>query len=83
MKFVYFAWVRETIGVDEEELTPPADVRTVAAMLDWLAGLDSGHGAALADRDRVKVAVDQEIATPDTPIGGAKEIALFPPVTGG
>jgi len=83
MKFVYFAWVRETIGVDEEALTPPAGVNTVADMLDWLGGLDSGHGEALKDRARIRVAVDQAIAGPETPIGGATEIAIFPPVTGG
>lgn len=83
MQLVYFAWVREMVGTDAETLAPPADVITVAALLDWLAGRSDGHAAALADRKRIRVAVDQQFAGPDTPLDGATEIAIFPPVTGG
>ncbi len=82
-QLVYFAWVREMIGVDSEALTLPASVATVAALLDWLATRSPGHAAALANRSRIRVAVDQAFAQPDTPIIGATEIAIFPPVTGG
>jgi sulfur-carrier protein len=80
---LYFAWVREQIGVDAESLTLPATVATVAALLDWLATRSPGHAAALANRSRIRVAVDQCFATPETPLAGAREIAIFPPVTGG
>lgn len=80
---VYFAWVREAVGHDSENILPPADVSTVAALLDWLATRSTGHARALADRSRIHVAVDQQFARPETPITSAREIAIFPPVTGG
>lgn len=80
---LYFAWVREAIGVDAETLALPAAVTTVAGLLDWLAQRSPGHATALADRSRIRVAVDQAFAGPDTPVEAAREIAIFPPVTGG
>ncbi len=82
-KLLYFAWVRERIGVAEEEVTLPAELATVADLLDWLAMRSPGHAAALADRGAVRVGVDQDFANDDTPITGAREVAVFPPVTGG
>ncbi|WP_426164857.1 molybdopterin converting factor subunit 1 [Sandarakinorhabdus sp. DWP1-3-1] len=83
MQILYFAWVRERIGVGEEVLAPPADVATVGELLDWLATRSPGHAAALADRDAIRVAVDQDFAGPAGSVAGAREIAIFPPVTGG
>jgi molybdopterin synthase sulfur carrier subunit len=83
MQLLYFARVRERVGLGAEEVSLPADVTTVAALLDWLAARSPGHAAALADRSSIRVAVDQDFATPDTPLAGATEIAIFPPVTGG
>jgi molybdopterin synthase sulfur carrier subunit len=83
VEFLYFAWVREMIGTDAETIALPAEVETVAALLDWLAARSAGHAAALADRARIRVAVDQAFATASTPVAGAREIAIFPPVTGG
>jgi molybdopterin synthase sulfur carrier subunit len=80
---VYFAWVRELIGLDSEALALPASVTTVGDLLGWLAGRSPGHGAALADRSRIRIAVDQRFAASDTAVAGAQEIAIFPPVTGG
>jgi molybdopterin synthase sulfur carrier subunit len=80
---VYFAWVRERVGTDAETLALPANVSTVAALLDWLAARSAGHAAALSDRSRIRVAVDQQFAGPETALAGASEIAIFPPVTGG
>jgi len=82
-ELLYFAWVREMIGTDGETIDLPAEVATVAALLDWLATRSAGHAAALADRSRIRVAVDQLFAGPDAPLAGAREIAIFPPVTGG
>jgi molybdopterin synthase sulfur carrier subunit len=83
MDILYFAWVRERVGLAAETLTPPPEVTTVAALLDWLATRSPGHAAALADRSAIRVAVDQDFVGNDAPIGDAREIAIFPPVTGG
>jgi len=80
---LYFAWVRERIGKSEERLTPPAGIGTVADLIDWLAGQSDGHAIAFADRSRLRAAVDQRFVPLDTAIGDAREIAIFPPVTGG
>lgn len=82
-RLLYFAWVRERIGVGEELVDLPATVATVGDLLGWLAGRSPGHAAALADLSQVRVAVDQDFAGLDAPVTGAREIAIFPPVTGG
>ena len=83
MKVLYFAWVRQKLGKASEEVNPPADVRTVGDLLNWLRSLDEAHADALADKDTLRAAVDQEHADLDTPITDAREVAFFPPVTGG
>lgn len=83
MRLVYFAWVRERIGTAEEDVSPPASVTTIAELVDWLASRGGGHAEAFADRSRLRAALDQSFVPLDTPIAGAKEIAIFPPVTGG
>ena len=83
MKILYFAWLREKTGLSEEEVDPPADVTTVAALLDWLASRGPQFAEALKDRSVVRVAVNQDYAQPDHPVSAGDEIALFPPVTGG
>lgn len=83
MKVLYFAWVRNAVGTGHEDLEPPAEVGTVGQLLDWLAGRSAGHGEALADRERIRVAVNQAFAAPDDAVRTGDEIAIFPPVTGG
>ncbi len=83
IEFVYFAWVRERIGIGGETLDVPAGLATVTDLLDWLATRSPGHAAALADRGAIRVAVDQDFVMPDAPLGTPAEIAIFPPVTGG
>ncbi|KQM85270.1 molybdopterin synthase sulfur carrier subunit [Sphingomonas sp. Leaf23] len=83
VELLYFAWVRERVGMAGERVDPPAEVVTVADLVDWLAGQGEGHAAAFADRQRLRAAVDQAFVPLDTPIADAREIALFPPVTGG
>ena len=80
---VYFAWIRERIGTGEERVDPPASVTTIAELVDWLALSSPGHAAAFADPARLRAALDQAFVPIDAPIAGAREIALFPPVTGG
>ncbi|WP_066780404.1 molybdopterin converting factor subunit 1 [Sphingomonas sp. CCH5-D11] len=83
MRVLYFAWVRERIGLAEEVVSPPDDVKTIAALIRWLAGRSDRHAAALSEPDRLRAARDQDFVTLDMAIAGAKEIAIFPPVTGG
>ncbi|WP_156678781.1 molybdopterin converting factor subunit 1 [Sphingomonas profundi] len=83
LEMLYFAWVREAIGRDGERVEPPAEVTTVTALLDWLAAGSDGHARAFADRSRLRAAIDQEFAALDTSLAGAREVAIFPPVTGG
>lgn len=83
IELLYFAWIREAIGRDGETIDLPQDVNTVSLLLDWLAGRGDGYAAAFADRSRLRVAVDQEFAGLDASLSGVREIALFPPVTGG
>jgi molybdopterin synthase sulfur carrier subunit len=80
---LYFAWVRESVGRDGEQVDPPANVVTLADLLDWLAASSEPHARAFADRARLRAAIDQRFVPLDTPIAGAREIAIFPPVTGG
>jgi molybdopterin synthase sulfur carrier subunit len=76
---LYFAKVREAVGTGEDRIDLPDNVTTVADLADWLAT----ENPIFADRDRLRVAVDQVMARFDTDIRSAKEIAFFPPVTGG
>jgi molybdopterin synthase sulfur carrier subunit len=80
---LYFAWVRESVGRDGERIDPPANVATLADLLDWLAASSAPHARAFADRARLRAAIDQRFVPLDAPIAGAREIAIFPPVTGG
>jgi molybdopterin synthase sulfur carrier subunit len=83
MKLLYFAWLRAKIGKAEEHLDPPADVTTVAALLEWLKRRGPTFAEALHDTRIVRVAVNQEYVGWDHPIRPSDEVALFPPVTGG
>jgi molybdopterin synthase sulfur carrier subunit len=83
VKLLYFAWLRTRIGRGEEEIDVPAEVATVADLLGWLEGRGGGYAEALARHDLVRVAVNQEFASAETPVTAGDEVALFPPVTGG
>ena len=83
MDILYFAWVRERIGLDREEVDPPAEVKDVAGLIAWLAGRSTGHASALGDPACLRAAIDQKFAPLDALLGDAREVALFPPVTGG
>lgn len=81
MELRYFAWVRERIGLQGE--TYKGSATTVSELLDELDARGDGYASALADRTILRVALDQEIAAGDMPIAGVKELAIFPPMTGG
>jgi sulfur-carrier protein len=83
MKLVYFAWVRERIGKAEEEVAPPASVSTVTDLIGWLAGRGEEYAHAFENAKVIRAAIDKRHVRPDTTIAGAREIAFFPPMTGG
>lgn len=83
MKLLYFAWVREQIGVAEEKITLPDSVNTVDDLLTWLPLQSTGHATALGDTSRLRIAVNQTYVHGVHAIQNSDEIAIFPPVTGG
>ncbi len=83
MKLLYFAWVRERIGKTEEDIAPPAEVATVSDLLTWLAGRGEEYAYAFENPKVIRAAIDRKHVQPGTPIAGAREIAFFPPMTGG
>ena len=83
MKILWFAWLRTRVGTAEENLSPPAEVKDVRSLLDWLKQRSPGHAEALKNLSVVRVAVNQTYVQPDHPVAVGDEIAIFPPVTGG
>ena len=78
---VYFAWVRERIGLARESVETEA--ATVAGLVAELAAREPRYAAAFADTRAIRVAADQELAGFDSPLAGVRELAFFPPMTGG
>ena len=83
LNIAYFAWVRERMGIADETVDVPGGVADVGALIAWLAARDVRGKIAFAEPHRIRAAVDGVMMGPDAPLSGAKEIALFPPVTGG
>ena len=83
MKLKYFAWVRERIGKAEETIEPPAGVRTIEELIAWLASRSEAYAYAFEKPKVIRAAIDHAHVKPDTAIAGAREIAFFPPMTGG
>jgi sulfur-carrier protein len=83
LKLVYFAWVRERVGKAEEEIVPPAEVTTVAELIRWLGERGEEYAHAFEHPKSIRAAIDKGHVRPDTAIAGAREIAFFPPMTGG
>ncbi|MEO5349560.1 MAG: molybdopterin converting factor subunit 1 [Magnetococcus sp. YQC-3] len=79
---IYFAWVREKIGLPEERITLPATVNRVDLLLDFLRGRGEPYASVLSN-PQLRVAVNQEYAQPQAPLTDGDEIAIFPPVSGG
>ncbi len=83
MKVVYFAWLRERVGVPEEEIAFPREVTTVGQALAYLAGQGENYAYAFEQPGLIRAALDRRHARAETPLGSAGEIAFFPPMTGG
>jgi sulfur-carrier protein len=83
MRILYFAWLREKIGLGEEELVLDHSIATPRALIALLRQRGPGHAAAFANEALIRCAIDQEFCSLDSPLGAASEIGFFPPVTGG
>jgi molybdopterin synthase sulfur carrier subunit len=83
VKLRYFAWVRERVGTTEEEVEPPPGVATVADLVAWLAARGEHYAHAFENPKVIRAAIDRAHVKPETAIAGAREIAFFPPMTGG
>ena len=81
MNVLYFAWVRERIGTPREEVETSA--ATVMDLVEELRGREERYAAAFADISALRVALDQQLSDFDAPLGGVREVAFFPPMTGG
>lgn len=81
LRVLYFAWLRERIGQPSETLETAA--ATVADLVAELCGREERYALAFSDMAAVRVAVDQELSDLDAPLGRAREVAFFPPMTGG
>jgi molybdopterin synthase sulfur carrier subunit len=83
MRVLYFAWIKEKTGVAAEDIELPANVETVSDLMDWLRTRGPEFENAFRQSHVIRAAIDQAHVRPDAPITGAREIAFFPPVTGG
>ena len=83
MKILYFAWLRERLNRGEEEISPPPEIVTIADLIGWLRANDEAADLAMQRPEIIRAAIDAKLVPHDSPISGAKVIALFPPMTGG
>jgi molybdopterin converting factor subunit 1 len=83
IKILYFAWLRERLGIAQEDMALPNGVETVEALVDHLSAQGTRHAAVFQNRKTVRCAVNQEFADVKTPVQPGDEVAFFPPVTGG
>jgi sulfur-carrier protein len=83
MRLLYFAWVKEKTGIAAEDISVPGNVSTVAELMAWLKTRGPEFAHAFERSEVIRAAIDQSHARPDAKIAGAREIAFFPPVTGG
>jgi len=81
IEVLYFAWVRERIGVPRETVRTQA--ATVTDLVAELVARDERYALAFGDLASLRVALDQDLATFDAPLAGVREVAFFPPMTGG
>jgi molybdopterin synthase sulfur carrier subunit len=83
MKLRYFAWVRERIGKTDEDIDVPAGITTVGDLMTWLAARGEEYASAFENPRVIRAAIDRSHVRAEAPIAGAREIAFFPPMTGG
>ena len=81
MDVLYFAWVRERIGIPREVVN--SDAKTVAELVEELKAREERYQVAFADLSALRVALDQDLSDFDAALDGVREVAFFPPMTGG
>ena len=83
LNIVYFAWVKERLGRDQEIVVCPEAVQTIGELVAHLLDMDAVYQVAFSDLKKLRFALDQDFVGLEAPLGNAKELAIFPPVTGG
>jgi sulfur-carrier protein len=83
LTLLYFAWVRQKVGIAEESLALPAHVGTIAELMEFLRERGAGYASAFSDPGRLRAALNQEHVPFHAPLRDGDEVAFFPPVTGG
>lgn len=83
LKILYFAWIKEKVGIGQELLSPPDEIESARELMSWLMDQSTAHADAFTDSGQIRVAIDQVHSDLDSSIRGASEVAFFPPVTGG
>ena len=83
LKLRYFAWVRERVGLPEEDVEVPDGVTTVGELMTWLSARGEEYAHAFENPNVIRAAIDRAHVKPQAAIGKATEIAFFPPMTGG
>jgi sulfur-carrier protein len=83
IKIRYFAWVRERVGKTDEDIELPAEIATIGELMTWLAARGEEYAQAFDNPKVIRAAIDRSHVRPETALAGAKEIAFFPPMTGG
>tara|TARA_Y100001970_G_scaffold294331_1_gene450763 strand:- start:65221 stop:65472 length:252 start_codon:yes stop_codon:yes gene_type:complete len=83
MKILYFAWIREKVGCESEEISLSEEIETVNDLIEWISSREPKYANAFSDLRAVRVAVNMEFAQFDKRIKNNDEIAFFPPITGG
>jgi molybdopterin synthase sulfur carrier subunit len=83
VKVLYFAWVRERVGKPEEIVEPPVSVKTIGELMIWLAGRGEEYAHAFENPRIIRAAIDHTHVKAEVSIAGAREVAFFPPMTGG
>lgn len=81
IEVLYFAWLRERIGAPKERIETGAE--TVADLIEELKARSEAHALAFSDVSAVRAAIDQDLVELSAPLGNAREVAFFPPMTGG
>jgi len=83
LDIVYFSWVRERLGMDQEQVTLGDGIETISDVLAMLVARGDVYADTFADIAKLRFALDQDYGVPASPVGSAQELAIFPPVTGG
>jgi molybdopterin synthase sulfur carrier subunit len=83
MKILYFAWVKDRVGISEETIDLPSDINSISGLIEWMAARGGNYADVFASTKSIRIAVNHSYAPVDQSISNDDEIAFFPPVTGG